>query len=187
MPKFCPNCGAQVADNAKFCLTCGKPLAAQQPVQPQQPQYQQQYQQAPQYQPQYQQPQYQQVPQYQQQYQQPVYAQPPKKKGKGGIVFLVILLLAAIGVVCYFGFRDGGWFRSKPSIVDAENVGSLYDYAKRLEDAGNYAAAQAVYDLIAKGASGELINKAHEDIPALRSADDLNQFSEITKGFRKGE
>ncbi len=157
MPRFCPGCGAQAADNAKFCLTCGKPLTAQQPVQPQY--QQQQYQQVPQsqpyqQQPQYQQPQYQQVPQYQQPYQQPAYAQSPKKKGKGGIVFLIILLLAAIGIVCYFGFRDGGWFRSKPSIVDAENVGSLYDYAKRLEDAGNYAAAQAVYDLIAKGASG---------------------------------
>ena len=103
------------------------------------------------------------------------------------INIVLILLLAAIGAVCYFGFREGGWFRGKPSIADAENVGSLYDYAKRLEEAGNYAAAQAVYDLIAKGASGELINKAHEDIPIISSVDDLNQITEITKGSKKGE
>ena len=54
---FCPNCGTQNADGAKFCSGCGAPLGAQQPQQqyqqPQQPQ--QQYQQPRQ---QYQQPQY---------------------------------------------------------------------------------------------------------------------------------
>ena len=45
--KFCPNCGAQLPDNAGFCSNCGTPLGA--PPQYQQPQYQQpQYQQAPQ-------------------------------------------------------------------------------------------------------------------------------------------
>ncbi len=180
MPRFCSGCGAQMADNARFCPKCGT-TAAQQPVQPQyqQPQFQQQ----PQYQQQqYQQPVYQQQPQYQQ----PMYAQPPKKKGKGGIVFLVILLIAALGIVAYFGFREGGWFRSKPGTVDAENLGSLYEYAQRLEDAGNYAAAQAVYDLIAKGAGGEMIPKAHEENPVISAADDLNDLSEIMSKFKKG-
>lgn len=46
--KFCPNCGAQLPDNAAFCSVCGTRLGAtQQP-------YQQPYQQQPQY---YQQPQ----------------------------------------------------------------------------------------------------------------------------------
>ena len=53
--KFCPNCGAQLPDNAGFCSNCGTPLGAPpQYQQPQQPQYYQQ--------PQYQQPQYQQPP-----------------------------------------------------------------------------------------------------------------------------
>ena len=44
--KFCPNCGAQLPDNATFCSTCGSRLGATMP-QYQQPQY---YQQPPQYQ-----------------------------------------------------------------------------------------------------------------------------------------
>lgn len=64
---ICPNCGAAIDNDAKFCNCCGNAI-------PQQPQYQQ-----PQ-QPQYQPPQYQQYQQYQQpqyappQYQQPQYA-----------------------------------------------------------------------------------------------------------------
>lgn len=50
--KFCPNCGAQLPDNASFCSVCGTRLGItqqyQQPYQQQQPQYYQQ--------PQYQQP-----------------------------------------------------------------------------------------------------------------------------------
>ena len=47
--KFCPNCGAQIHDNANFCPSCGTRFGAapqspyQQPYQ--QPQYQQPYQQ----------------------------------------------------------------------------------------------------------------------------------------------
>ena len=47
--KFCPNCGAQIPDNANFCPSCGTRFGAapqspyQQPYQ--QPQYQQSYQQ----------------------------------------------------------------------------------------------------------------------------------------------
>ncbi|MCR4824568.1 MAG: zinc ribbon domain-containing protein [Bacteroidales bacterium] len=48
--KYCPNCGAQLPDNANFCSVCGARFGAPQPNY-QQPQYQQ---------PQYQQPQYQQ-------------------------------------------------------------------------------------------------------------------------------
>ena len=41
---FCPNCGAQNADNVAFCASCGANLGAQQPVYQapvQQPVYQQ--------------------------------------------------------------------------------------------------------------------------------------------------
>lgn len=58
---FCTKCGANVADGAKFCASCGNAVA--QPVQ--QPEYQQ-----PNYQPEYQQPNYQQP-----NYQQPNYQQ----------------------------------------------------------------------------------------------------------------
>lgn len=54
--KYCPNCGAQLPDNATFCSVCGARLGA--PQQNYQQPYQQPYQQQPQY--------YQQQPQYQQ-------------------------------------------------------------------------------------------------------------------------
>ena len=63
MTKFCIQCGAQVAETARFCNKCGTQLL---PTQPQT---------AP---PSgYQQPNYQTPPNYQQQYQQPGYGQPP--------------------------------------------------------------------------------------------------------------
>ncbi len=69
---FCPKCGANNAENSRFCASCGADMTAS--AQPQQPQYQQ-----PQYQqPQYQQPQYQQPP-----YQQPPYQQPPQQPSGG--------------------------------------------------------------------------------------------------------
>ena len=37
MARFCPNCGAQVDDNAPFCPNCGAKQAAPQQVAPQQP------------------------------------------------------------------------------------------------------------------------------------------------------
>ena len=182
---------------------------AQQPTQPQaqqpaQPQYQQPTQPQAQQptQPQYQQPaqpQYQQPtqPQYQQpaqpQYQQPQYAPqaqsaPAKKKGKGGRVVAVILCLAAIGAVCFFGFRDGGFFRPKEGVIDGgkekeptivydvKTVESLLDYAKKLEEAGNVDAAAAVYELIAKGGGADYIDEAHRDFPLVSAADEVEEF-----------
>ena len=60
---------------------------------------------------------------------------------------------------------------------------SLYDYAKRLEEAGNSEAAAAVYELIAKGGGAELIQKAHEDIPIIETVDEIKQIEGI---FGKG-
>ena len=90
---ICTNCGAEIPEGAKFCISCGTPAAAAPPVEqpvpeaPQAPVYEQP-QAAPVYaaaaapqQPQYQQPQYQQPQQYAQpqyqQYQQPQYQQQP--------------------------------------------------------------------------------------------------------------
>ncbi len=78
---FCRNCGANNADNAAFCVSCGTPMANEQPVdqepvqpvsqEPVQPVYQQPVQQPVYQQPVYQQPVYQQPV-----YQQPVYQAP---------------------------------------------------------------------------------------------------------------
>ena len=86
---ICSNCGKELANDSKFCLFCGQPVAAAAPVapapapMPQQyapQQYQQPVQQAPQqYAPQYQQPapqQFQQPVPQAPQYQQPMYQQP---------------------------------------------------------------------------------------------------------------
>ena len=69
---ICSNCGKELANDSKFCLFCGQPVAAAAPVAPAPAPMPQQY--APQ---QYQQPMYQQpVQQAPQQYQQPMYQQP---------------------------------------------------------------------------------------------------------------
>lgn len=60
---FCPNCGAAVADGAKFCNTCGTSLAAAAPSNPQQQSYQ---------------------------YQQPYGANPKYQKLGGWLLFFVI-------------------------------------------------------------------------------------------------
>lgn len=125
MAQFCSNCGKPLEDGAAFCAECGTRVtpdpAAAQPAQPSAPQYtsqqgpstpqyanQQSPAGAPQYPPQYGAPQY--GGQY---YGQPPY-QSPKKKGKGALIAVIcVLLAAAIGVLCYFGFRKGGFFRGK--------------------------------------------------------------------------
>lgn len=73
---FCENCGSQNVDGAKFCASCGAPLAASQPVQPvEQPRYQEP------------QPRF----DYNYSYQQPQPVQPaPQGKSAGAIVVYMI-------------------------------------------------------------------------------------------------
>ena len=81
--KFCPNCGAQLPDNAGFCSNCGTPLGAPpQYQQPQQPQY-------------YQQPQYQQPPKMT--YMDKVRAAREEQKQKSGKIKWWMWALIAIG------------------------------------------------------------------------------------------
>ncbi|MBS1789762.1 MAG: zinc-ribbon domain-containing protein [Acidobacteria bacterium] len=63
MTKYCIQCGAQVAETARFCNKCGAQLLPTQPQSAEPPGYQQ--------------PNYQTPPNYQQQYQQPGYGQTP--------------------------------------------------------------------------------------------------------------
>ena len=80
---FCPNCGNQIPDSAKFCPGCGSPVKAQTPPQQPNQQYQQQSRQfqqpygQQQYNQQYQQQQYGQQQQYQQYHQSAYQQQPP--------------------------------------------------------------------------------------------------------------
>lgn len=177
MAKYCINCGAELKEGTKFCIACGAPVQQQTEPQAQQP-VQQQMQQQPQQpvygQHVYSQPTYPRQPVYpQQHYRQPAYGQPvyaggaavKEKKGKGGIVFLIILLVLAIGAVCYFGFRDGGWFRSKSRPTKYDGISgyeAIIDYADRLEAEGNLEAAAKVRTLIPKAAAGEANQKIEE-------------------------
>ncbi|MBR6005782.1 MAG: zinc ribbon domain-containing protein [Clostridia bacterium] len=184
MAHFCQNCGTALGEGTQFCPSCGTPVApsvpSQQPVQPQQTQpTQRQFTPQPQVH----------IPEQfakrnaaraQQN------AAPAKKKnGKGGKAFLVILLVAVIGIIGFFGFRDGGWFRSNKS-YDAQHMQSLLSYARQLEKAGNSEAAEAVYELIIKGGGAELIEKAHDDIPAIEKIDEIEQVEEIIDNIKGG-
>ena len=107
---FCPNCGTQNADGARFCSACGAPLGAQQQ--------------------QYRQPQ----PQYQPQVQQPYAAQPRKKRSPIKRVILVSALLIAgfVAILLIGGVREA-LGTTKPDWVTGVNVnvedpGRLYNY-----------------------------------------------------------
>ena len=116
---FCRNCGAEMAADAKFCLSCGAPAAKPeqpeqpaQPVQPEQPVYQQ---------PVYQQP----------VYQQPVYQQPvkqPKVKVPGRGMGISSLILSIIGLVLSstFFFITLGIFEW--SVLTGDNYVSYTSY-----------------------------------------------------------
>ena len=77
--KYCPNCGAQLPDNAMFCSACGAQFGA-----PQQP-----YQQQP---PQYQQPQY------------PQQAAPVKGKKRSFLGWVVLILVGVAMVAMKMGW-----------------------------------------------------------------------------------
>lgn len=193
MAHSCQNCGTALGEGTKFCPSCGTPVApsvpSQQPVQPQQPQQPQEQQPPQQPQRQYTQSQVHIPEQFAQRNAaraQQNAAPAGKKKGTGGIVFLVILLVAVIGIVGFFGFRDGGWFRSDKS-YDTQHMQSLIKYAEQLEKAGNSEAAAAVYELIAQGGGAELIEKAHEEFPAVKDADEIEQIEEVFDHLKGGD
>lgn len=109
---FCPNCGAQNADNVAFCASCGANMGAQQPVQ--QPVYQ-----APVQQPVYQAP-----------VQQPVY-QPAQQNvpvpGKGMGITGMVLGIVALVLFCM-------WYVAIPAAI----VGAILSGValKKAQDAG---------------------------------------------------
>ena len=100
---FCENCGAQNVDGAKFCASCGAPLAVSQPAQPQieQAQYQPQIEQT-----QYQPPQPQYNYNYNYNYQQPqVQPARPVQQGRSVgavIVYMISGALAVLSIIMVF-------------------------------------------------------------------------------------
>lgn len=184
MANFCQNCGSPLVKGAKFCAECGAPIAPSAPVAPSPAQTRQE----PQNEPQQMQWQYTAQPQagrkkdaaYAQQGNRP----PKKKKGKGGKLFFALLLVAVIGAVWYFCFRDGGQTRSSET-YDVQQMQSLLAYAEQLEKAGNSEAAASVYALIAKGGGAELIQNAHKGETVIEKADEVGQIETIF-GHSKG-
>ena len=106
-----------------------------------------------------------------------------KNKIIGIVILCAIVILIAVGIL---GFRDGGWFRSKNGTYDAQAVQSLTDYAKQLEESGNSEAAAVVYELIAKYGDGELIRKANEEIPVVKTNNEIEQFKRFISGSKGG-
>ena len=70
---------------------------------------------------------------------------------------------------------------------DSQNMKSLINYAEQLEKAGNSEAAAAVYELIAQGGGAELIEKAHEEFPAVKAADEIEQTEEVFDHLKGGD
>ena len=60
-------------------------------------------------------------------------------------IMLAVLMLLAL---CACGSKNDG---KADGNTNQTNFSALYDYAKRLESAGNSEAAAAVYELIARG------------------------------------
>ena len=96
-------------------------------------------------------------------------------------LLLAIFILVAL---CACGSKKD----EKPeSRTNQANITSLYDYARRLEEAGNSEAAAAVYALIAQGGGAELIEKAHEEFPAVKDADEIEQIEEVFDRMKGGD
>ena len=102
--KFCPNCGAQLQDDATFCSGCGANLDPNAAQQQQAPNNQYGYQQAPNY-----------------GYQAPA-PQPAPKKKKGGLKSLISLL-----VVVAIIFAAVSIFLPGPNAVAKRAVKAVYE------------------------------------------------------------
>ena len=111
------------------------------------------------------------------------------KSRKNIFIPLILILCAAVilVIVGFLGFRDGGWFRSRGDDLGLQNMQSLEDYAKQLEENGSSEAAAAVYELIARNGGGELIRRANEEIPVVKANNGLEQFSRFMSGEGAGD
>lgn len=95
------------------------------------------------------------------------------KTAKPIAVLLVFLMLLAL---CACGAKGD----KKTSGGDAQvNFSSLFDYAKKLEEAGDTAAAAAVYEIIVKNGGAGPIDHAHEENPLMKEADEADAYMDL--------
>ena len=76
------------------------------------------------------------------------------KHVRTGVALLLALVLAL--ALCACGAKNGKKQSDQPTAQTTFDA--LCEYAKRLEDAGNYEAAQRVYELLPKAMAGGAIN-----------------------------
>ena len=136
MAKFCENCGAPLNEANKFCVQCGAPIpaaetptdpvpAGAEPVQPVQPAP------APQPTPSVMPP----MPATPPAYPAPgVPGQPtpPKKSKVGLLIAIIVAVVVVLGVVAYFGFRDGGFLRGQATAAQISGSTEKAGYYKVL-------------------------------------------------------
>lgn len=180
--RFCSSCGTQLPGNSKFCPSCGAEVQMSSPAarpvnaqpRPQQPVARVQQPAHP---------------------QQPVRAQQPtrnvptakKKKGKGWIVALAIVLVLGIGIFCLIKFRNGGSSTGSKGIVDSSGSISMLKYAKQLEAEGNYDAAAAVYELITNTQSGKDLEQFREENENIKTIEESEQAADFFSDLKGGD
>lgn len=158
MAKFCRYCGAALTPKAKFCSKCGKQITEVQAAKSGDVQTA------------------------------PVRKEKNGKKTIGMIALLLVLLVSGSGAALYFAFFRAEAFKGKTEqVFDAEQAGTILDYARRLEKAGNYQAAEAVYSLLPKGVGADLIEKEKEKIPPMQAQEELEKLDKIFGSRTGGE
>lgn len=137
-----------------------------------------------------------------------------RKKGKGGrsLVF-ILLFMAILGITGCMGSSAEGTLQEPGDVQRTEesikseaseireegsttyqgtpidpvvNMGSLMDYAKKLEEAGNVEAAEAVYELLVHSGR-EMMEKAYETNSMLGASEELSQWTKVLEGMKGGE
>ncbi len=96
------------------------------------------------------------------------------------IAFLLVAIMLAS--LCACGSKDD---TKTPGGAQTE-FGSLLDYAKKLEEAGNAEAAAAVYEIVIKNGGAGLIGDAREDDLLIQAADEADSYRDLL-GDRGGD
>lgn len=152
MAKFCQNCGSPLPESGKFCQQCGTPIPesaaaptpvpapepqpAPEPTQPAAPPMPVMPPVPPASMPQ---PTDRPAPAYPTAGAPGTYVTPPKKSKTGLIIAVIAAALVVLGVLAFFGFRDGGFLRggsSSPAAVRVKGDTEKHGYYKVLVPEG---------------------------------------------------